>query len=65
MQESLSPPQDVALQQLTDEPGILYADSTLILPAKFGGLDKSGMLDAESIPKTRKDDDAGPEPRAR
>ncbi len=50
------------LQQLSDDPGILYADSTLILPAQFGGLDHSGMLDAEAIPKTRKDDD--PEPRS-
>ena len=41
------------LQQLTDEPRILYADSTLILPAKFGGINDSGMLDAESIPKSR------------
>jgi CRISPR-associated endonuclease/helicase Cas3 len=49
------------LQQLSKEPGILYADSTLILPAAFGGLDDSGMLDAESIPKARKDDD--PDPR--
>ena len=48
------------LRQLTEEPGILYADSILILPATFGGLDSSGMLDAESIPKTRTDDD--PEP---
>jgi CRISPR-associated endonuclease/helicase Cas3 len=48
------------IQQLTDYPGILYADSTLILPANFGGLDNSGMLDAESIPKTRGNDDAEP-----
>jgi CRISPR-associated endonuclease/helicase Cas3 len=48
------------LQQLTDEPGILYADSTLVLPARFGGLDNSGMLDAESIPKRRTDGDAEP-----
>lgn len=48
------------LQQLIDEPGILYADSTLILPARFGGLDASGMLDAESVPKKRNDGD--PEP---
>lgn len=48
------------IQQLTDEPGLLYADSTLILPATFGGLDISGMLDAESIPKTRTGDDSEP-----
>ncbi len=48
------------LQQLADEPGILYADSTLILPARFGGLDPSGMLDADSIPHTRKNDDSEP-----
>jgi len=45
------------LQQLADTPRVLYAESTLILPATFGGLDNSGMLDAESIPKTRKHDD--------
>jgi CRISPR-associated endonuclease/helicase Cas3 len=50
------------LEQLINAPGILYADSTLILPAQFGGLDDSGMLDAESVPKMRKDDD--PEPRS-
>jgi CRISPR-associated endonuclease/helicase Cas3 len=48
------------LQQLTVDPGILYADSTLILPAKFGGLDSAGMLEVESVPKTRGEDD--PEP---
>ena len=48
------------LQHLIDDPGILYSDSTLILPAKFGGLNNSGMLDAESIPKTRKEDDVEP-----
>jgi CRISPR-associated endonuclease/helicase Cas3 len=48
------------LQQLTDDSGILYADSTLILPAKFGGLDGAGLLDAESVPKARNKDDAEP-----
>lgn len=48
------------IQQLIDEPGILYADSILVLPAKFGGLDSSGMLDADSIPKKRKHDDPDP-----
>lgn len=45
-------------QQLIDQPGILYADSTLILPAKFGGLDGAGLLDAESIPRIRSDSEA-------
>lgn len=45
------------LQQLTDEPGILYADSTLIFPATFGGLNAAGMLDADSIPKSSSDED--------
>lgn len=48
------------LQQLIDAPGILYAESTLILPARFGGLDDSGMLDAESIPERGTDADADP-----
>ena len=48
------------LQQLSDEPGILYADSTLILPARFGGLDPSGMLDASSIPPAPKNDESEP-----
>ncbi len=49
------------LQQLIDEPGILYVDSTLILPAKFGGLDRSGMLDAESISKVWNERDTKPQ----
>lgn len=48
------------LQQLTDNSGVLYADSTLILPATFGGLDAAGMLDAESISNIRKDSDPKP-----
>ncbi len=48
------------LQQLIDDPGILYSDTTLILPAKFGGLNNSGMLDAEFIPKMSKQDDIEP-----
>jgi CRISPR-associated endonuclease/helicase Cas3 len=48
------------LQQLADDPRLLYADSTLILPATFGGLDSSGMLDAECITKARRGDDPGP-----
>ena len=51
------------LQQLIEEPRILYAESTLILPALFDGLDDSGMLDAESIPKIQNEDDL--EPRSR
>lgn len=51
------------LQQLSDDPSVLYADSMLILPAQFGGLDDSGMLDVEFVPKTQKD--ADPEPRSR
>jgi CRISPR-associated endonuclease/helicase Cas3 len=47
-------------QQLADKPRILYTDSTLILPARFGGLNNSGMLDAESIPTTRSDGDSEP-----
>lgn len=50
------------LQELNKDPDILFADSTLILPAQFGGLDESGMLDVESIPQARQDDD--PEPRS-
>lgn len=37
------------LQQLVDDPSLLFADSTLILPAALGGLNRSGMLDTESI----------------
>ncbi len=48
------------LKQLMEDPGVLYADSTLILPARFGGLDAAGLLDVESIPKARTGDD--PEP---
>jgi CRISPR-associated endonuclease/helicase Cas3 len=50
------------LEELNDDPSILFADTTLILPAQFGGLDDSGMLDADFIPKMRKEDD--PEPRS-
>jgi CRISPR-associated endonuclease/helicase Cas3 len=49
------------LQQLADEPRVLYADSTLILPARFGGLDVSGMLDEGSIPEARNEGDPEPE----
>lgn len=46
------------LKEVVDNPGILYADSTLILPATFGGLDAScGMLDANSIPQMGKGGD--------
>jgi CRISPR-associated endonuclease/helicase Cas3 len=49
------------LEELRDNPGILYADSTLVLPATFGGLEtESGMLDAEAIPKLPKEDDPPP-----
>lgn len=43
------------LQELADEPRLLYADSTLVLPATFGGLDSSGMLDADAIPRAQED----------
>ena len=39
------------LKELADDPGILNAEPTLILPATFGGMDVAGMLDAEAIPK--------------
>lgn len=45
---------------MTNDPGILYSGSTLILPATFGGLNTAGMLDAESIFGKRKDADAEP-----
>lgn len=45
------------IQQLSDDPGVLYAETTLILPPRFGGLDHAGMLNAECISKTQKDDD--------
>ena len=48
------------LNQLVKNPSILYADSTLILPATFGGLDGAGMLDAEAIPKQRAEGDTEP-----
>ncbi len=51
------------LEGLVRAPGLLYADSTLILPASFDGLDEAGMLDAESILKLQHDED--PEPRSR
>ncbi len=35
--------------ELAEEPRILYADSTLVLPANLGGLNHFGMLDAESV----------------
>jgi len=38
------------IRQLNDDPGILYAEPTLILPATFGGLDDAGMLSAQAIP---------------
>lgn len=39
------------LQELVDNPGMLFADSTLIFPATFGGLNDSGMLDSEAVTK--------------
>lgn len=46
-----------SLQELNDDPSILYSQSTLILPATFGGLE-GGMLNADAIPKVRKPDEA-------
>jgi CRISPR-associated endonuclease/helicase Cas3 len=43
--------------QLIDDPAILYAEPTLILPATFGGLDDAGMLSASAIPATPKPND--------
>jgi len=48
------------LQQLADDPRLLYADSTLILPASFGGLDAAGMLDADTTPSTQRAGEADP-----
>lgn len=45
------------LQELIDDPRMLYSNSMLILPSKFGGLDSSGMLDVESVAKDRMGDD--------
>ena len=42
---------------LLDNPGILYAEPTLILPPRFGGLDPRGMLSHESIPPIFKPND--------
>jgi CRISPR-associated endonuclease/helicase Cas3 len=49
-----------AIKELADDPGILNAEPTLILPSTFGGLDVAGMLDAEAIPKAPKSDDPPP-----
>ncbi|HUG69655.1 MAG TPA: type I-U CRISPR-associated helicase/endonuclease Cas3 [Pirellulaceae bacterium] len=50
------------IEELVDNPGILFADTTLIFPATFGGLDtNSGMLDVESIPEVRNATDPEPE----
>ena len=50
------------VEELVDNPGILFADATLILPATFGGLaTSSGMLDVDSIPEVRKELDRQPE----
>ncbi len=46
------------IRELAEEPGILNAEPTLILPATFGGLDAAGMLDAEAIPKLAVADDS-------
>jgi CRISPR-associated endonuclease/helicase Cas3 len=48
------------IRELIDEPDILYAESTLILPDTFGGLNQAGMLDANSVPLRRKDGDPPP-----
>ncbi len=50
------------LEELAENPGILFADSTLIMPATFGGLNTStGMLDVDTIRKERKGTDPEPE----
>ncbi len=46
-----------SLQELKDDPSILYSQSTLILPATFGGLE-AGMLNPESIANLREPDEA-------
>jgi len=38
-------------KDLVEDPGILNAEPTLILPATLGGLNAAGMLDAEAIPR--------------
>ena len=48
------------IKELADDPGILNAEPTLILPANLGGLDLAGMLDAEAIPKTPRAGDPPP-----
>jgi CRISPR-associated endonuclease/helicase Cas3 len=46
------------IKELADDPSILNAEPTLILPATFGGLDAAGILDAEAIPTSPKADDS-------
>ncbi|MBW3595644.1 MAG: type I-U CRISPR-associated helicase/endonuclease Cas3 [Planctomycetes bacterium] len=45
------------IEALAKDPDILFAEPTLIFPATFGGLDATGMLDAEGILKAPKADD--------
>lgn len=48
------------INQVIDDPRMLFAESTFILPATLGGLDIAGMLDAEAIPQIRKNDESSP-----
>jgi CRISPR-associated endonuclease/helicase Cas3 len=48
------------IEDLTKDPGVLYAEPTLILPATFGGLNAVGMIDAEAIPAAPTADDPPP-----
>ncbi len=47
------------VEELLDDPGLLRAEPTLVLPATFGGLD-NGLLSEEAIPLAPKSD--GPTP---
>lgn len=48
------------VRQLIDDPGILNADPTLILPTMFGGIDQAGMLSHDAIPSSPSPDDPPP-----
>lgn len=39
--------------ELIDDSGILNAETMLILPASFGGLDEKGSLSVDAVPKTK------------
>lgn len=51
--------QVTTVAELNDDSGILNADPTLILPARFGGLEK-GMLNHEAIPPVAAPDEPPP-----